>query len=81
MPPGQSLEFGATFSADPFEHVGFAVTLNENLWAMFSATGDGLHARTHNGGAPTDTLIPGNWLGVAAPVPHRLDRLLGRVLD
>jgi N,N-dimethylformamidase beta subunit-like protein/uncharacterized protein DUF4082/Big-like domain-containing protein/Calx-beta domain-containing protein/purple acid phosphatase-like protein len=68
LPPGQSLEFGATFSGDPFEHVGFALTLNETLWAMFTSPGDGtLHARTHDGINPTDTVVPGNWVGS----PHR----------
>jgi hypothetical protein len=34
---------------------------------MFSALGNGLHARTHDGVTPTDSLIPGNWVGT----PHR----------
>ncbi|MEO8256999.1 MAG: DUF4082 domain-containing protein [Acidobacteriota bacterium] len=67
LPPGQSLDFVATFSTDNLEHAGFALTLNENLWAIFSATGNALHARTHDGVTPTDTVIPGSWLGT----PHR----------
>src|SRR5262249_57023151 len=40
LPPGQSLEFGATFSGDPFEHAGFALTLNDTLCAMFPSPAD-----------------------------------------
>ncbi len=67
--PGQSIEFSATFSTDTWEHAGFAVTLGENTpWAIFStASGGGLYARSNDGIVPTDTLIPGSWLGT----PHR----------
>jgi len=66
LPPSQSLEFHATFSGDAYQHAGFALTFNENLWAMFS-TGSGgqLLARTHDGTSAIDTPIPGNWLGAA----------------
>jgi hypothetical protein len=51
--PGQVLEFTATFSGAPFQHIGFGVTFNDAPWAMFS-TGPGstLVARTNNGVAP-----------------------------
>src|SRR5439155_16118363 len=64
---GQSLEFVATFSADAFQHAGFALTFNESLWAMFS-TGYGgeLLARTHDGITPINTSLSSRWLGT----PH-----------
>ena len=66
--PGRSLEFAATFSGEPFQHVGLAVTFNEARWAIFStASGGALYARTHTGGVPIDTLLPGSWLNA----PHR----------
>ena len=34
--PGRSLEFVATFGSASSRHAGFALTLNESLWAMFS---------------------------------------------
>ena len=34
--PGRVLEFSATFSGAGFQHVGFGVTFNELLWAIFS---------------------------------------------
>jgi hypothetical protein len=65
---GRSLEFGATFSGAPFEHVGFGVTMNETPWAIFSTSGGGaLWARTHNGASAINTPIPGAWLNV----PHQ----------
>ena len=67
LPPGQSLEFAATFSNDNFQHAGFALTLNENLWATFQRDRQRAPRRTHDGVTPTDTSIPGSWLGS----PHR----------
>jgi hypothetical protein len=65
---GRSLEFIATFTGAPYQHAGFAVTFGEGLWAMFSSSGgDGIYARTNNGSAATNTLIPGSWFGT----PHR----------
>ena len=41
---GQSLEFSATLSMDTLEHAGFAVTLDDAVWAIFStASGGGLY--------------------------------------
>ncbi len=55
-------------AAEGFQHAGFAITFNEARWAIFSTGGGGaLYARTHDGATPTDTLIPGPWLGA----PHR----------
>ena len=43
----RSLEFSATFSGAPYEHVGFGLTFNETPWAIFSSgPGDALYART-----------------------------------
>jgi hypothetical protein len=64
--PGRSLEFTATFSGDPYQHAGFAVTLGEGLWAMFSSgAGDALYARTNNSSTATNTAIAGSWFGTA----------------
>ena len=64
--PGRSLEFVATFAAGtPNQHVGFGITYNETIWAMFSTKdGSGLYARTNN---VNDTLIS----GVSLSDPHR----------
>jgi Domain of unknown function (DUF4082)/Bacterial Ig domain len=63
--PGRSLEFAATFQAEPFQHVGFTVDFQQPFWAIFStgSAGTGLLARTDNNGSVQDDLIPGNWLG------------------
>jgi hypothetical protein len=64
--PGRSLDFTATFTSDPFQHVGFGNTFDDAPWAMFS-TGNGgslpvgLYARTFApgvGGLAVDTPIP-----------------------
>jgi hypothetical protein len=66
--PIASLEFTATFSGMPYQHAGFGVTFTEGVWAIFSTGGgDGLYARSNNGGTARDTLIPGTWVGA----PHR----------
>jgi hypothetical protein len=35
---GHSLEFVATFSGDPSEHIGFGETFEHAPWAIFSTT-------------------------------------------
>src|SRR5262245_8343525 len=66
--PGRAIEFSATFSGAPYEHLGLGVTFNEPLWAIFSSgPGDALYARTNNGVGAVDTPIPGAWFGA----PHR----------
>ena len=68
----RSLEFGATFSGAPYEHVGFGLTFSETPWAIFSSgAGDALYARTNNGTVATDTPIAGNWFG--SPHTFRID--------
>ncbi len=63
-----SLEFVATFSGQAFEHVGIGIDFNDPPWAFFSTReGGALYARTHNGSASTDTVIPTSLLGA----PHR----------
>jgi ribosomal protein L35AE/L33A len=66
--PGRSLEFVSTFGSDGFQHVGYALSFNEDRWAIFS-TGSGgeLYARTHNGAAAINTPLSGSWLDA----PHR----------
>ena len=65
-PADHSLEFRATFSNAPFEHVGYGVDFNDAPWAMFSTGGGtGFSART-SGGTPDQT-----FLGDVDPlVPH-----------
>ncbi len=59
---GQSLSFTATFTNDPFQHVGFGDTFENAPWAIFSTGATGppvsLYARTNVGGTTTDVLIP-----------------------
>jgi len=64
--PGRAVEFVATFSNSPHQHIGFGTNLNNTPWAIFSTgpSGGALFART-SGGA--DTQINGSWLGS----PHR----------
>jgi hypothetical protein len=70
--PGQSLEFIATFSGDPYQQAGFANNLNSGPWAIFSTgSGGALYALTNNGTSSVDTLILGNWLN--APHLFRID--------
>jgi hypothetical protein len=65
---GRSLEFVATFGGAPFEHAGFADTLDAAPWLIFSTlNGGGLFARTSSGGASIDTALPASLVGV----PHR----------
>jgi hypothetical protein len=67
--PGRSLQFVATFSGDPYQHVGFETDFGSGPHAVFGTFGGGgLYARTAGVG---DTLIPGNWLG--APHLFRID--------
>jgi hypothetical protein len=65
---GRAVEFVATFTAGPYQHIGFGDTLNAAPWAIFStAGGQGFFARTNNGASATDTPLPNTLLGS----PHR----------
>src|SRR5664280_921784 len=69
--PGSSLDFVATFSGQPFQHVGFAADIAfDSPWIIFSTaqSGHALYARIF--GNP-DVLLPGNWLG--SPHHFRID--------
>ena len=67
-PAGRSLEFVATFTGAPYQHVGFGDQFNTAPWAIVSTgTGGGLFARTWSGGTPLATPLPGDLLGS----PHR----------
>jgi len=63
--PGRSLDFAATFTADPFQHVGLGEAFEDPPWAMFSTGGGalavGLYARTAaaGGGPAENTPIAG----------------------
>jgi len=66
---GESLEFVATFSGDPWQHIGFGIDYSAAPWFIFSTYGGGqLYARSNTSTAQTiDSLLPGDWLGS----PHR----------
>ncbi|MBV8452971.1 MAG: hypothetical protein JOZ29_11950 [Deltaproteobacteria bacterium] len=67
--PGESLEFAATFSGDPWQHIGFGTDYSAAPWFIFSTYGGGqLYARSStSAGQAIDSLLPGDWLGS----PHR----------
>jgi len=67
--PGLSLEFVATFTGDPWQHIGFGFDYNAAPWIIFSTfRGGDLYARTNTeAGQAIDTVIPGTWFGT----PHR----------
>jgi hypothetical protein len=66
---GVALDFVATFTGDPWQHIGFGLDYNAAPWITFSTyQGGQLYARTASGIGPAlDTLIPGNWFNT----PHR----------
>jgi len=64
-----TLEFGAIFGTDAYQHVGVGLTLNETPFAIFSTGAGGqLWARTHNGTTATDTLLTAQ--GPLGNTPH-----------
>jgi len=67
--PGLSLEFVATFSGDPWQHLGFGIDYSAAPWIIFSTfQGGQLYARTNTeAGHALDTVLPGDWFGT----PHR----------
>jgi Glycosyl hydrolases family 16 len=67
--PGLVLEFVATFTGDPWQHIGFGLDYNAAPWITFSTfQGGQLYARTNTeSGQAMDTAIPGAWFGT----PHR----------
>jgi hypothetical protein len=66
-PAGRSLEFIATFTGAPYQHVGFGETLEGAPWAIFSTgSGGGLFARTASA-TSVDTPLSSALLGS----PHR----------
>jgi hypothetical protein len=70
---GQSAEFVATLTGDPWQHLGFGVDYNSGPWIIFSTfQGGQLYARTRDdAGEMVDTPIPGDWFG--APHVYRID--------
>ena len=72
----RSLEFVATFSRQPHQHVGFGTNFRTVPWITFSTKfGNSLYARS-NFTIPEDTRLPGSLLGGS----HRF-RIDWRVLD
>jgi Glycosyl hydrolases family 16 len=67
--PGRALEFVATFTGDPWQHLGFGIDYSAAPWINFSTSQGGqLYARTAtDAGHAIDTMISGNWFGT----PHR----------
>ena len=82
--PVRSLEFVATFTAAPFQHLGLADAFDGPPWGMFSTGGDGasLKVRTDDTNSSTpatpDFVIPGNWLG--SEHRYRIDVLPSEVV-
>jgi len=65
---GRTLEFVATFTGAPYQHIGITNDFSGAPWAIFSTgPGGGLLARTNGGAGSTDTQLAGNWLNA----PHR----------
>jgi len=70
--PGHTLEFGATFTGDPFQHAGLGVTFGNPPWAIFSTGGGGaFFARTNSGFGSFDTALDVGLLG--SPHRYRID--------
>ena len=68
VPPGQDLEFVATFSGGANQNAGFGPDAADDRWALFgTSSGGALFALTYDGVTPTSTPLPGSWLGA----PHR----------
>jgi hypothetical protein len=67
--PGHALEFVATFTTEPWQHIGFGIDYSAAPWIIFSTfQGGQLYARTNTeAGHALDTMIPGSWFGT----PHR----------
>ena len=75
---GGTLEFGATFGAALWQHVGWVKDIDFNSpWAIFStlSTNNQLYTRTSDG---TNTLIAGNWIGT--PHVYRIDWTASQVI-
>jgi hypothetical protein len=83
---GRTLEFVATFNAASYQHIGFGGGTDAGPnqifygypWAIFS-TGSGgpLLARTWDGGAQNNQVMPGDFIGT--PHYYRIDWNPGRV--
>ena len=83
--PGHSLEFVATFSGAPHQHIGFGIDFNAGPWAIFSTdpTGNIFLARTNTSSTleepnETATTLSGNWSGTAHRfrIEWRADRVI-----
>jgi hypothetical protein len=65
-PVGEVLEFSATFSGAPAQHIGFGVTLDDGPWAIISTgSGGAVGASTRAAPGATATFDP-----IAVPVPN-----------
>jgi len=61
--PGLSLEFVATFTGDPWQHIGFGIDYSAALWIIFSTfQGGQLYARTNT--------EAGQLVRYSASLPH-----------
>ena len=76
---GHSLEFVATFTGTPNEHIGYAADFVAPRWAIFS-TGSGgtLVARVNNDGVPLEVPVGTSYLG--APHRYKIDWLANSVV-
>ena len=72
--PGEALEFSATFSGAPAEHVGFGVTLEDGPWAIISTgAGGALGASTRAAPGATTTFDPISVLDPAGENSFRIE--------
>jgi len=64
---GRSLQFEATFTGDPWQHIGFGTDYSNGPWAIFSTFhGGALYARTSDGfGQAIDIPLTGNLIGTS----------------
>jgi hypothetical protein len=70
--PGRSLEFVATFSASPFQHIGFGADLNGYPWAIFS-TGFGGGSLMANTSLAAETQTDLGAVYLNAPHRYRIE--------
>ncbi len=72
--PGEALEFSATFSGAPAEHVGFGVMLEDGPWAIISTgAGGALGASTRAAPGATTTFDPISVLDPAGENTYRIE--------
>ncbi|MBK9121839.1 MAG: tandem-95 repeat protein [Chloroflexi bacterium] len=76
---GHVFEARATFSADTFQHLGFAYDFSPTpqSWVMFSTGGsvDTIYARVNQNGSTAEVAIPGSFAYIGTPHVYRIEWL------